>query len=84
MEFEKLFKVLVVSGSVMVGGCAAKNAGTSPADTPGISKARTEKLDCEALCDEPNNGRGSVCPDPSSPGSQNCCWLMLERHECCP
>jgi hypothetical protein len=82
MEFEKLFQVLVVSGGVMVGGCATK-VPTPATEAPQATKAEKPKLDCEAICDVANEGRSSICPD-STIGGQNCCWLMLDPHECCP
>jgi hypothetical protein len=118
MEFEKMFKVVVVGGSLLAGGCAAKTASapataggaSTPAatenaaapeaapetpaateETPapeaeadGSKKAAAEPVNCEELCDTLTPDGESICPDPNNEGTQNCCWLMIPKHECCP
>ena len=83
MEFEKLFKVVVLGGSVIAGGCAPKIP-PAPDTTKAATKTTDENaVDCEKVCDGPE-GRGRFCPDPNQNGSENCCWLMgPELHECC-
>ncbi len=87
MEFEKLFKVIVLGGSVIAGGCAPKTGSTPPApDTTKAATKATDKdaVDCEKVCSGPE-GRERFCPDPNQDGSENCCWLMgPEQHACCP
>jgi hypothetical protein len=86
MEFEKLFTALVIGGSVIAGGCASKT-GTSNANGTAIeSKTRQSDIDCAKICTFPSNDqsdRAALCPDPVN-GGENCCWLMLQQHECCP
>lgn len=86
MNFEKLYKSLVVSGTLLVGACATPgSAGTAaPSPAPDAERAagQDEALDCRSLC----TGLGddnAVCPDPTN-GAENCCWLMTQRHPCCP
>ena len=83
MELERLFQALVVGGGLLVGGCAAKNTSPSPVDATPPESAKEGRVDCEKVCDVPNQGRESVCPDETT-GDQNCCWLMVAPHECCP
>jgi len=84
MDFETLFKVVVVGGSVLAGGCASKTASTST-QQPAVQPTDTTEVavDCDAICTGPE-GRERFCPDPSNEGIENCCWLMTRPHECCP
>ncbi len=86
MNFDKLYKSLVVSGTLLVGACAtaggAGTTGTSPAPDTDPSTTQGEAQDCRSVC----TGLGddnAVCPDPNT-GAENCCWLMTQRHPCCP
>ena len=79
MGIEKLFRVAVLGGGMLVGGCASKVPG-APAD---VGDKKDAKVDCETICDHYDGTRESVCPDESI-GVQNCCWLMAGSHECCP
>lgn len=90
MNFDKLYKSLVMSGTLLVSSCAAPGAAvTSDAPAPAEPKPAPvttaaepeEPLDCKSLC----SGLGddnAVCPDPSD-GVENCCWLMAKKHPCC-
>ena len=79
MGIDKLFRVAVLGGGMLVGGCAPKTSGAM-ADAGDDKDA---KLDCEKVCEHYTGDRESVCPD-SQTGGQNCCWLMAVDHECCP
>ena len=79
MGIDKLFRVAVLGGGMLVGGCAAK-ASKAVADAGNDKDA---KIDCEAVCDYYDGTRESVCPDETI-GAQNCCWLMASDHACCP
>ena len=95
MEFDKLFKVVVLGGSVIAGGCAPK-ASPTPDTVKAATKTTEESpkedeeanknegtVDCEKVCDGPE-GRERTCPDPNNDGFENCCWLMGPKlHGCC-
>ena len=77
---EKLFRALVVGGAML-----SFTACSTPAQqkTKAAPASKTEKADnCDALC---SGGQGGelFCPDPSQNGTENCCWLMAQRHPCC-
>lgn len=90
MNAERLFRVLVVGGSMMVGGCGSK---TPPAGTPEAgttapaeptattnAEATPEALDCATICQFDSD---VICPDANMDGAMGCCWLMIEPHPCC-
>ena len=90
MKFETLFQALVIGGSMIGGGCASKTV--PPVDAKVTvnteqkqpeTQENNEKLDCKSLCESPNLGRESICPDPGQDGVSNCCWLMAQQHPCC-
>jgi len=91
MEFEKLFSAVVLGGSLLAGGCAKKATESSPETPPAETTKTTETppadgaeaaVDCEKICTT-GDGREVFCPDPSNNDIENCCWLMVKRHECC-
>ena len=52
-----------------------------PADTK-KAEDNDAAVNCDEVCDG-GEGRERICPDPSQNDIENCCWLMLKRHECC-
>ena len=90
MNFDKLYKSLVMSGTLLVSSCATPAAvGPSSSPTPSEPKPANETsaaqpeepLDCKSLCTDLGDDN-AICPDPSD-GAENCCWLMVQRHPCC-
>jgi hypothetical protein len=90
MNFDKLYKSLVMSGTLLVSSCATPGAvGTSDSPAPTEPKPVTqttvaepeEPLDCKSLCSDLGDDN-AVCPDPKD-GVENCCWLMAKKHPCC-
>jgi len=90
MNFDKLYKSLVMSGTLLVSSCAtpgtASTSETAPTNEPEpISETSAaepqEPLDCKSLCSDLGD-ENAICPDPSD-GAENCCWLMVEQHPCC-
>ena len=88
MDFDKLYKSLVVGGAMLATSCAATDTTTRSAPEPAPAAAqaaeapKAEADNCSEVC---SNMEGSevICPDPAT-GGTNCCWLMSEPHPCCP
>ena len=46
------------------------------------AKDNDASVNCDEVCSG-GNGREQICPDPTQDDIENCCWLMVQRHECC-
>lgn len=78
MEFSKLYSTLVLGGALLAGGCATPAGG----ETTGEAASADVALNCSEICHgDPDSG--VFCPDPVQK-VENCCWLMVQRHPCCP
>jgi hypothetical protein len=77
MDFEKLFKALVIGGSVLASSCASTSNSVTTNENPNVTKP-----DCSEICTQESGGE-TFCPEDGNTGPTNCCWLMLPKHECC-
>ncbi len=98
MDFQHMFRALVVGSGLSAAGCVGKESpSTNPGDaqvgtTPSAAEADEgaapvrstgEADDGTVDCEEIcDYAMEPICPDPKT-GAEGCCWLMLEPHPCC-
>ncbi len=88
MDFQNMFRALVLGSSVTAAGCGGREIRPEvhPANQPAIQPELPDRaagsgdaVACEEIC---NYDAEPVCPDPTD-GFEGCCWLMQTPHPCC-
>ncbi len=63
---------------------AADPTPTAPAPAErAVEPKKVGDVDCSKVCSGSPDAE-TFCPDPAMNGAENCCWLMMKKHACCP